>query len=46
MKLAKMRIQNFRSFRDQTIVFADLTTFVGPNGSGKSNVLTALNVFF
>ena len=46
MKLAKIRIQNFRSFKDETIELADLTTFVGPNGTGKSNVLTALNIFF
>jgi len=46
MKLESIRIENFRSFRDQTIEFDNYTCFVGPNGSGKSNVLTALNVFF
>ena len=46
MKLKSVRIQNFRSFEDETVEFDDYTCLVGPNGSGKSNVLHALNVFF
>ena len=46
MKLKRMRIENFRSFKDETINFDDYTCLVGPNGAGKSNILTALNVFF
>jgi predicted ATP-dependent endonuclease of OLD family len=46
MRLSKIRIENFRSFYDETIVLDDYTCLVGPNGSGKSTVLTALNVFF
>jgi len=46
MKIASVRIQNFRSFLDETIEFDDYTCLVGPNGSGKSTVLTALNIFF
>ncbi|MBN2317105.1 MAG: AAA family ATPase [Sedimentisphaerales bacterium] len=46
MKLKEMRIENFRSFKDETIRFDDYTCFVGANGSGKSGVLMALNVFF
>ncbi len=46
MKLREIRIQNFRSFDDETIRLDDYTCFVGPNGGGKSNILTALNVFF
>ena len=46
MKILSVRIQNFRSIKDQTIPFDDYTCLVGPNGSGKSNVLHALNVFF
>jgi putative ATP-dependent endonuclease of the OLD family len=46
MKLKKLRIENFRSFGDQTIYFDDYTCFVGRNGAGKSTILTALNVFF
>jgi energy-coupling factor transporter ATP-binding protein EcfA2 len=46
MKLKEIKIQNFRSFKDETITFDDYTCLVGPNGSGKSGVLMALNVFF
>ena len=46
VKLKKMKIENFRSFKDETISFDDYTCLVGPNGAGKSNILTALNVFF
>ncbi len=46
MRLAEVRVQNFRSFRDETIRFDDYTCLVGPNGCGKSTVLTALNIFF
>jgi len=46
MKLSEIQIENFRSFKDQTISFDDYTCLVGPNGSGKSAVLMALNVFF
>jgi len=46
MKLKSVRIQNFRSFEDQTVEFDDYTCLVGPNGAGKSNVFHALNVFF
>ena len=46
MKLTEIRIENFRSFKDETIRLDDYTCLVGPNGTGKSAVLTALNVFF
>lgn len=46
MKIHSIRIQNFRSYADETIIFDDYTCIVGPNGAGKSTVLTALNVFF
>jgi predicted ATP-dependent endonuclease of OLD family len=46
MKIESVRIQNFRSFNDQTIPFGDYTCLIGPNGAGKSNVLCALNVLF
>ncbi len=46
MKIEKVRIQNFRSFKDETIFLSDYTCLVGPNGCGKSTVLTALNIFF
>jgi len=46
MRIASVRIQNLRSFKDQTIEFDPYTCLVGPNGSGKSNVFCALNIFF
>lgn len=46
MKLTELKIENFRSFENETIYFDDYTCLVGPNGSGKSAVLMALNVFF
>ncbi len=46
MKIASIRIQNLRSFADETIPLNDYTCLVGPNGSGKSTVLCALNIFF
>lgn len=46
MKIESVRIQNLRSFSDETILFNDYTCLVGPNGSGKSTVLCALNIFF
>jgi predicted ATPase len=46
MRLTSVRIQNFRSFRDETISLDAYTCVVGPNGSGKSAILAALNVLF
>ena len=46
MRLSSLRIENFRSFEDETIQFDNYTCFVGPNGSGKSTILVALNIFF
>lgn len=46
MKIKSIRIENFRSFLDETIPLERYSCFVGPNGAGKSTVLAALNVFF
>ena len=46
MKLTKLRIVNYRCFKNQEIVFDDYSCLVGPNGSGKSTILMVLNVFF
>ena len=46
MKIASVRIENFRSFADVTIPFNDYACLVGPNGAGKSTIIIALNVFF
>jgi len=46
MKIKSIRIENFRSFQDETFSLNKYSCFVGPNGSGKSTILAALNVFF
>lgn len=46
MLIESVRIENFRCFKDQTILFDNYTCFVGANGAGKSTVFNALNVFF
>lgn len=46
MKIESVRIQNFRSFKDETVFLDDYSCFVGANGAGKSTLLCALNVFF
>lgn len=46
MKIKTIRIENFRSFQDETIFLNRYSCLVGPNGAGKSTVLAALNVFF
>lgn len=46
MRIASIRIENFRSFADATIPFNDYACLVGPNGAGKSTVLSALSIFF
>jgi predicted ATPase len=46
MRIECIRIQNFRSFKDETVRFNSYNCLVGANGSGKSTVLCALNVFF
>lgn len=47
MKISKVKISNFRSYRGQTTIdFHDLTVFVGKNDVGKSTILEALDFFF
>lgn len=46
MKIESIRIENFRSFKDETINFNNYSCFVGSNGAGKSTILYALNLFF
>lgn len=46
MKIESIRIENFRSYKDETIILDDYSCFVGPNGAGKSTVFYALNIFF
>lgn len=44
MKIKQITIKNFRSVKDETIIFPDsgILTLVGPNNAGKSNILKAI----
>ncbi len=47
MKIAKIKIENFRGYKNETVIeFRDLTVFVGKNDVGKSSILEALDIFF
>ena len=47
MRLAKMKICNFRSFENEiTIEIDDLNGFIGANSSGKTSALLALSKIF
>lgn len=45
MKIKTIRVENFRSIKDEALICDDLTALVGPNGAGKSSFLRALLVF-
>ncbi len=42
MRLAKLRIKNFRSVRDLAVELPQMCALVGPNNAGKSNILLAV----
>lgn len=47
MKLIKLKIRNFRCYKDEVeIKIDDLTTIIGKNDIGKSTILEALEIFF
>ncbi|MEZ8401096.1 ATP-dependent endonuclease [Vibrio splendidus] len=46
MKITKLKIENFRSFKEQEVDISDYSCFIGANSSGKSTVINALNLFF
>jgi predicted ATPase len=46
MKLAHLRIRNFRCYKDEiSFDFDDMTAFIGRNDVGKSTVMDALDIF-
>lgn len=47
MKIESIKIKNFRSYKEETIIrFDNLTVLVGRNDIGKSTILEALDIFF
>ncbi|MCK4883452.1 MAG: AAA family ATPase, partial [Candidatus Diapherotrites archaeon] len=43
MKIEKMLLKNFKSFKKGEVLFSDgFSVIGGPNGSGKSNVIDAI----
>lgn len=47
MKLAQIRIQNIRCYRDEfAVAFDALTCIIAKNDAGKSTILEALDAFF
>lgn len=47
MKLAQLRLRNFRCYRDEIVIdFSDMTALIGRNDAGKSTIMEALDIFF
>jgi putative ATP-dependent endonuclease of the OLD family len=47
MKLTKLKLENFRCFKDEvSIEFDDITAIVGRNDVGKSTIMDSLAIFF
>ncbi len=46
MKLHRLRVRNFRCFKDEIAFdFEEMTAFIGKNDVGKSSVMDALDIF-
>ena len=46
MRLAEVSIQNFRSIKNCTVLFNEVTAIIGENNAGKTALLRALNSVF
>ncbi|MFH2085347.1 MAG: DNA replication and repair protein RecF [bacterium] len=42
MRLERVTLENFRSYKKQTFNLGDLTVLIAPNGAGKTNLLEAI----
>jgi energy-coupling factor transporter ATP-binding protein EcfA2 len=46
MRLIKLKVTNFRCFKEETAAdLDDITVFIGKNGSGKSSLFDAMDIF-
>lgn len=46
MKLRKVRIKNFRGYKDVSIDISNLNVIIGKNDVGKSTIIDALDIYF
>lgn len=46
MILKRVRVENFRAIRDETVEFGRHTAILGGNGAGKSTILRAIDRFY
>lgn len=46
MELVKLKIENFRGYKNSEIELSKLSVIIGKNDVGKSTLLDALNIFF
>lgn len=46
MRIKKIKIENYRSFKKIELEFGDLTVLIGKNDAGKSNILKILDLIF
>jgi len=44
MRVERLELSNFRSYKSKTFHFGQLTVILAPNGTGKSNILEALQL--
>jgi exonuclease SbcC len=42
MVIDKIRLENFKTHKDTTIEFKEITSIIGSNGNGKTNIIKAL----
>jgi predicted ATP-dependent endonuclease of OLD family len=45
MKIKNLTVHNWRSIKDASVDFEDMTIFIGQNNHGKSNILSAILFF-
>jgi AAA15 family ATPase/GTPase len=46
MKLREIKVHNYRSIVDATVLLSDYTLLIGPNNCGKSNLINAIRAFY
>jgi len=46
MKIEKIKVNNWRSIKDQELIAQDLMVIIGQNNHGKSNLLSSILFFF